>query len=539
MAACNQVALSMPSCGELLIRLLEDHGVDTVFGIPGVHTLELYRALPASSLRHVTARHEQGVGFMADGYARVTGRPGVCFVITGPGMTNIATAMGQALADSVPMLVISSVNRRHQLGLGEGRLHELRRQQVVFDELSRFSHTLQRPDELPRILARAFGLFSSGRPGPVHIEIPVDVMAMPADAVDLRPWALPEPPAACPTQLEQAAAWLRAASKPLIAIGGGAVAAGAEVKRAAEALGAPVVNTVNAKGVIPRSHPLAVGGSGSCPAIREALREADVVLAVGTEFSETDYDFFFEGDVEIPGRLIRIDIDRAQLARNARPSLAICADARQALASLSALLASEPRTVAGGVAWAAELRERLREAREESYARFFDALQQALPGLVLVGDSAQPTYRAWLQYETEEPRRYFHSASGYGTLGYAIPAAIGARLGAPELPVVALIGDGAAQFTLGELSSAAALGLPVIFLLWNNHGYEEIRRFMRERGVEPTGVDLNAPDFLKVAEGLGCQAVRVGDLPALQAALRRAAAAPGPTLIELDESEFA
>ena len=151
----------MPSCGEVLVRLLEAYGVDTVFGIPGVHTIELYRALPSSSIRHVTARHEQGVGFMADGYARVTGKPGVCFVITGPGMTNIATAMGQALADSVPMLVISSVNRRRQLGLGEGRLHELRRQQVVFDELSRFSHTLQGPEELPRVLARAFGLVAA------------------------------------------------------------------------------------------------------------------------------------------------------------------------------------------------------------------------------------------------------------------------------------------------------------------------------------------------------------------------------------------
>jgi acetolactate synthase I/II/III large subunit len=528
----------MPSCGEVLIRLLEDYGVDTVFGIPGVHTIELYRALPASSIRHVSARHEQGVGFMADGYARVTGKPGVCFVITGPGMTNIATAMGQALADSIPMLVISSVNRRHQLGMGEGRLHELRRQQVVFDELSRFSHTLHRPDELPRILARAFGLFHSGRPGPVHIEIPVDVIAMPADSVDLRPWALPDPPAACPEQLREAAAWLRAANKPLIAAGGGTIAAGAELRRTAEALDAPVINTVNAKGVIPKSHPLAVGGSGSCPAIREALREADVVLAVGTEFGETDYDFFFAGDVEIPGRLIRVDVDPAQLARNVRPSLAIWADARQALSSLSGLLAGNPRTGGSGAAWAAGLRAQLRAVREEGYAQFFDALQEALPGLILVGDSAQPNYRAWLQYETDAPRRYFHSASGYGTLGYAVPAAIGAKLGAPELPVVALIGDGAAQFTLGELAAAAELGLPVIFLLWNNRGYEEIRRFMREGGIEPTGVDPPNPDFLQVAAGLGCHAVRTRNLAALQVALRQAALASGPTLIELDEREM-
>lgn len=529
----------MPTCGEALVRLLGSYGVDTVFGIPGVHTIELYRGLPASGLRHVTARHEQGAGFMADGYARVTGRPGTCLVITGPGMTNIATPMAQALADSVPMLVVSSVNSRHQLGLGEGRLHELRRQQVVFDELARFSHTLQRPDELPRVLARAFGSFRSTRPGPVHIAIPVDVLAMPAGAIDLRPWALPVAPAPPGEQIREAAAWLRSAARPLIAVGGGALAAGAELRRVAEALGAPVINTVNAKGLLPASHPLAVGGSGSCPAVREALRQADAVLAVGTEFAETDYDFFFAGDVEIPGRLIRIDIDPAQLARNLRPGLAICGDARQALAALAGALGEPPPAARDGTERAAALRRALRAARDERYAAFFDALRESLPGLVLVGDSTQPSYRAWLQYETDSPRSYFHSASGYGTLGYAIPAAIGAKLGVPDRPVVALIGDGAAQYTLAELGVAAELRLPVVFLVWNNEGYGEIRRFMREGGMQPVGVDLASPDFVKVAEGLGCRGQRVRDLAALRAALAAAAAADAPTLIEVSERDFA
>lgn len=529
----------MITCGEALVRLLEAYGVDTVFGIPGVHTVELYRGLPSSGIRHVTPRHEQGAGFMADGYARVTGRPGVCLVITGPGMTNIATPMAQALADSIPLLVISSVSRRHQLGLGEGRLHELRRQQVVFDELSRFSHTLQRPDELPKILARAFGLFRSARPGPVHIEIPVDVIALPADHLDLRPWALPAASAPDAGQVREAAGWLRAAARPLIAVGGGALAAGAELRRVAESLGAPVINTVNAKGLLPASHPLAVGGSGSCPAVRDALREADVVLAVGTELGETDYDFYFVGDVEIPGRLIRVDIDPAQLARSVRPSLAICADARQALSALADALGADAAAGPDGASRAAGLRAALRAARDGKYSAFFDAIQAALPGLVLVGDSTQPAYRAWLQYEAEVPRSYFHSASGYGTLGYAIPAAIGARIGSPDRPVVALIGDGGAQFTLAELGVAAELGLAVTFLLWNNDGYEEIRRFMRETRVEPVGVDVRPPDFLKVAEGLGCRALRVRDLHSLQAALRDAATASGPSLIEVGEADFA
>ena len=151
----------MATCGEALVQMLEGYGVDTVFGIPGVHTVELYRGLPATRIRHVTPRHEQGAGFMADGYARVTGKPGVCFIITGPGMTNILTAMGQAYGDSVPMLVISSVNRTDQLGMGQGRLHELRSQQAVVAGVAAFSHTVLHPGQLPEVLARAFALFAA------------------------------------------------------------------------------------------------------------------------------------------------------------------------------------------------------------------------------------------------------------------------------------------------------------------------------------------------------------------------------------------
>jgi acetolactate synthase-1/2/3 large subunit len=272
----------MATCGEKLIEILESYGVELVFGIPGVHTIELYRGLKRSSIRHITPRHEQGAGFMADGYARATGGVGVCFIITGPGMTNIATAMAQALQDSIPMLVISTVSSSNQLGLGEGRLHELSHQRNLVAEISVFSHTLLRAEELPKVLSRAFGVFASQRPGPVHLEIPLDVISSPADSIDISAWPLPSAPAAAPEAIERAAALLREARRPLIAIGGGAIRAGEEVTRLAEILGAPVVNTVNAKGVVPASHPLAVGGSGSCAAVRDAFREADVVLGAGT-----------------------------------------------------------------------------------------------------------------------------------------------------------------------------------------------------------------------------------------------------------------
>ncbi|MEL7000800.1 MAG: thiamine pyrophosphate-binding protein, partial [Pseudomonadota bacterium] len=169
----------MATLGEQIICWLEAYGVDTVFGIPGVHTVEMYRGLAGSSIRHVTPRHEQGAGFMADGYARVTGKPGVAFVITGPGLTNILTPMAQAYADSVPMLVISSVNRREALGMGAGDLHEVRNPGMMAAQAAAFSHTLTHPSQLPSVLARTWAVFESARPRPVHIQIPLDMLSEP------------------------------------------------------------------------------------------------------------------------------------------------------------------------------------------------------------------------------------------------------------------------------------------------------------------------------------------------------------------------
>ncbi|MGI9287837.1 MAG: 5-guanidino-2-oxopentanoate decarboxylase [Pseudomonadales bacterium] len=527
----------MATCGEVLVRILENYGVDTVFGIPGVHTIELYRGLPQSDIRHVTPRHEQGAGFMADGYARATGKPGVCFIITGPGMTNIATAMGQAMGDSIPMLVISSVNRSAQLGMGEGFLHELPDQRNLIAGLSVFSHRITHIDQLPKVLARAFAIFASERPGPVHIEIPIDVITTTAGHLDVKPFPMPTAPAPARPTVVEAVELLKHAKRPLIAIGGGAVKASTEVIALAEKLNAPVINTVNAKGVMPYSHPLAVGGSGSCDIIRQELNQADVVLAVGTEFGETDYDYFFAGPVEIGGTLIRVDIDASQLTRNVKPSLAIRSDAAYALAAIESCL-PEVAAVDSGPERARTLRDGARAIANSKYDAFFAALNEALPELIIAGDSTQPTYYAWLCYETAAPRRYFHSASGYGTLGYAIPAAIGAKLGQPKKPVIALIGDGAAQFTIGELASAVEAQIAVIFLLWNNIGYGEIRRFMDDVNVERVGVDIHTPDFIKIGDGFGCATVRPTTLAELKTALIEADDRNGPTLIEVMESDF-
>lgn len=211
------------TAGQALVRLLANYGVDTVFGIPGVHTLELYRGLPGSGIRHVLTRHEQGAGFMADGYARVSGKPGVCFVITGPGVTNVATAIGQAYADSVPLLVISSVNHSASLGKGWGCLHETQDQRAMTAPITAFSALALSPEQLPELIARAYAVFDSERPRPVHISIPLDVLAAPvahdwSAAVARRPGrGVP-----CSEALRAAAERLAAARRPMLIAGGGA-----------------------------------------------------------------------------------------------------------------------------------------------------------------------------------------------------------------------------------------------------------------------------------------------------------------------------
>ena len=213
----------MTTCGVVLTELLEANGIDHVFGIPGVHTIELYRGLAGSGIRHVTPRHEQGAGFMADGFARASGRPAACFIITGSGMTNIATAMGQAYGDSVPMVVVSGVNQSHELGLGQGRLHELSDQRAVIRNVSAFSHTLLRPAELPAVIERAFAVVRASRPRPVHIEIPIDVLGLPVNGIEILPAASPSPPAPDSAAIAAVTERLAEAERPALLLGGGAL----------------------------------------------------------------------------------------------------------------------------------------------------------------------------------------------------------------------------------------------------------------------------------------------------------------------------
>lgn len=531
----------MLTCGELLVQLLENLDVDTVFGIPGVHTVELYRGLPATQIRHITPRHEQGAGFMADGYSRVSGKPGVCFIITGPGMTNIMTAMGQAYADSIPMLVISSVNRTEQLGMAGGRLHELRSQRTLTAGVTAFSHTLMRPDELPAVLSRAFAVFSGARPRPVHIEIPIDVITAPADHVIRKLGARPSRPAASADAIARAVQILRAAQRPLVLLGGGTCDAAAQAQALVEALDAPVACTINAKGVIPKGHPLSLGSNQSLVPVRELVLQSDVVLAIGTELGETDYDVVFDGNFRIDSILIRIDIDPQQLNGNFPADLAILSDAGIAMQALLDALGSPPSYSAAspGTQRASGVRGQLDAqwpAVWANHRQVLDIVQDALPQVIIAGDSTQPVYSGNHLFEATQPRSWFNSSTGYGTLGYGLPAAIGAKIAAPARPVIALIGDGGIQFTLPELASAIEADAPIIILLWNNHGYGEIKRYMHDRQIPIIGVDIYTPDFLALALGFGCNAQRATGFDHLRELLIAAARTDRPTVIEIIEN---
>jgi acetolactate synthase-1/2/3 large subunit len=524
----------MTTLGVRLVELLASYGIDTVFGIPGVHTVELYRGLAGSKVRHITPRHEAAAGFMADGYWRASGRIAACFVITGPGVTNILTPMAQAYADCVPILVVSSVNRIAELGMAAGALHELRNQGRLAAECAAFSHTVLAPDQLPRVLDRAFAVFESARPRPVHIEIPLDLLGAPCPAFAGRSPAVP-PPRPSAAAIVQAARILRAARHPVILAGGGARGGADGLRSIAERLDAPVVMTANGRGLLPAGHQLAVSASPSLHAVRALIEGSDAVLAVGTEFGPTDYDMYGKAPFAIAARLVRLEIDPEAMSRGCRPDAPVLGDAALSLEDLSAALGGAVSGRDGVVRARTALARAGRELDPEAgrQAAFLARLRDAGCGAAIVGDSTVAVYAGNLLYEPAAPRRWFNAATGYGALGYGLPAANGAAL-ATGRPVICLTGDGGLQFVLAEFGTAVENRLPVVIVVWNNRGYREIRDHMIEAGVEPLGVDLHTPDFVAIARAYGMAAIRPDTLDAFFQAVVTAIGRAGPTLIELD-----
>ncbi|TNJ45929.1 5-guanidino-2-oxopentanoate decarboxylase [Phaeobacter sp. B1627] len=520
----------MKTVGQALARNLVARGVEIVFGIPGVHTIELYRGIEGADIRHITPRHEQGAGFMADGYARVSGKPGVVFVITGPGLVNTLTAMAQARADSVPMLVVTGVNRRDSLGRGLGLLHELPDQLGLSATVAKHSERISSADDLENALIRSFDALR-GRPAPVHIEVPTDVMPLegPERLSGNRPGTPAQP------DLQEIFEHLSQSRRPVILAGGGCRRQDAALRCLSEKLDAPVVQTVNARGLM-HAHPLIVAASPSLKSVRALLEEADCVLALGTELGPTDYDMYATGTYPEMANLIRIDICPEQLSRH--PARAVLeGDVDICLPLLAAH--AKAKTASDGAARADASRRAARDEVERlapGYGQLIsqvETLRAALPGSVMVGDSTQAVYAANLAYDHDRPGGWFNGATGFGALGYAIPAAIGAALADPGAPVIALMGDGGAQFTLPELGVASDENLPILFVVWNNNAFLEIANSMEDAGISATGCHPGAPDFGAIASAYRLQ-YRCTSPTELAEALADLLPLKGPTLLEID-----
>ena len=537
--------------GQRLIELLQAYGVETVFGIPGVHTVELYRGLASSNINHITPRHEQGAGFMADGYARTTGKPGVCFVITGPGLTNIATAMGQALADSIPMLVISTVNPAGTEGMG--CLHAMPTQQAMIKPLTVAAFELNRGDDIDDIVDQVFAALSATngtKLGPVHLQIPLDLMGqkwVPTQIIHPETLA-PVFPLFCvgaQTALSQAANLLNQSTKTVILAGGGAIKSQAQIQTLAEKLDAPVVTTINGRGLM-ANHPLSVPASPSLDSVRALLAAADCILALGTEMGQTDYDMNVNGQFPILNNLIRVDINPAVIGNT--DQLGIHTSVCQALEHLLPVLTNNNKSQSQtGATRALQTRQAAVAELPPNYQlqhQFLQCITKALPNAIIVGDSTQPIYAGNCYFEANAPGHWFNSATGFGTLGYAVPAAIGAALGLQtkpaqtKQPIIAITGDGGLQFCLSELATAKDTQLPIIYIVWNNHGYGEIETSMRAVGVTPVGVSPQPPLLPAIAQAYGLGYQCITDTNDLMAQLQVAANGTQPVILEIIESDF-
>ncbi len=520
--------------GEVLVRSLAAHGTDVVFGIPGNHNLGIYEHLASSDIRHVLSRHEQGCGYSADGYARSSGRPGVALVTAGPAVLNTLAALGQAYSDSIPVLLVSpGMPLRHPYR-GNGHLHETKDQHAAVDAVVAASYRVTSVAEIGAAVTQAFADMTAGRPRPVHIEVPIDVLDESADTEVGLPVALPQTTAP-PEQLNRAAAALAASIRPGLVIGGGARCAAAEVRQLAERLGAAVVTTTNGKGTLPEDHPLSLGAGAHLPAVAQWARTRDVLVAVGTDLGSSD---LWNGPWQLDGTLVRIDIDPRQIGVNARPDISLVSDAAHALRSLLRQLGAGDAVPVGGDAaidWASRVRADAEAEgalwREETKA-IADVLER---DAIVAGDSAAVCYyglRANLPLHI--PGAFLYP-TGYGTLGYGLPAAIGAKVAAPQRQVVAVLGDGGVMFTLPELASAAAEGLAIPVIVVDNGGYGQIRHNMELRGYAPLGVDIPSPDFAAVGRALGCHGVAIESPQHLSEELAKALVADRPTVLHVME----
>ena len=518
--------------GAQISHMLKARGVDVIFGIPGVHNQEMYRGIEEAGITHVLARHEGGAAFMADGYARATGRPGVCYVITGPGLTNAMTALGQSYSDSVPVLAISSCLA--DVGARFGQLHQMKDQRAAAETVCDWSEEARSPAGAYQLIERAFTEFVCARLRPKHVQVPIPLLeglADPAPAPPERP-RLPRAPDA---DLEAAVRAVLAAEKPMFIFGGGARGAADAIPDLLEMTGAASFTTYAGRGLVPAGTALHFGSYLARPDSDAVLAEADLVIVAGSELGEVD---LWRDTPDIRGRMIRIDLDPQVLATVRAGDLAVQADAGAFLTAMRIAIPARaddraPCWDAGTVAatrqrWAAEI-----AAERPGIAEVCAALQDILPDDTMVySDMTTFAYAAKEIWDMPRPG-HWHHPTGFGTLGYALPAAIGGAVARKGLPTLAIAGDYGFQYTLQELAVAVELGLPLPILLWDNGKLGEIEASMISAQIAPNAVIVRNPDFVALARAYGAYAAAPSDLGALQGAVTKAFAADGPTVIHV------
>lgn len=527
--------------GAAIVEALVANGVDTVFGLPGAQMYAFFDALQqrSDSIRTFGARHEQACGYMAFGYARSTGRPGVYSVVPGPGMLNTTAALSTALGCNAPVLCITGQVPSAFIGRGRGHLHELPDQLATLRTVTKWAQRIERVEDTGAVLAEAFRQMLNGRPGPVAVEMAWDVMAGTGSAPEHFPVATQDAaPVADQAAIEAAARALLAARSPLIMLGTGAQDAGAEIAALAEAVGAPVAAFRGGRGAVPEDHPFSL----TSYAAAKRWPQTDLLLGVGSRL-EAPYMRWANpmSYVQDPGQarqLIRIDIDPAEMERLV-PTIGIVADAK---AAVSALLAAVRRL--GGNAAAPERKVELQQLRASARAEteqvqpqlsYLDAIREVLPrDSFFVGELCQVGFTSYFGFPVYEPRTYV--SEGYqGTLGFGFPTALGVKVAHPGRAVVSVTGDGGFMFAVQELATAVQEKIGLVTILFNNNAYGNVLRDQTNSfGGREIGSALVNPDFVRLAESFGVKAHSVRSPAALRPALSEAIASNEPTLIVVE-----
>ncbi len=520
--------------GRAVLETIRDYGVTAVFGIPGTHNLELYRPLADLGIHAVTNRHEQGSGYGADGWAQRTGLPGVVITTSGPGLQNAMSAIGTAFCESRPLIVLSPGVPLGSEFADVGTLHETKDATAMVGAIAEWSRRVTSAREAVDAVHDAFELFRTGRPRPVHIEIPLDVLEAPADVShdERRARPRPERRAGDADAVAEAMRLLAAAENPVIVAGGGSTRAQAELTALAERLGAPVLTTLNGKGVVHERHPLSLGSHLRLAAAREVAEAADVLLVVGSKLGEAE---LWAPRLEARGAVVRVDISPAQLNKNLTATVGIAGDAATAIAQLLELLPAEPRTPDLSAARAA-IDAEMRETAPETVA-LAEIIADALPeDAVVAGDSSQIVYMALGSVlRSPQPHTLLYTPT-YATLGYGLPAAIGARVADTSRPAVTVIGDGALMFCVNELMTAVEQRLDVTVVCVDNGGYAEIKQNEVDRGMAPVGVDLVQPDWAALATAFGAHGRRVERREDIADSIRSAIADGGVQLVHVPQN---